>query len=210
MIFGFNTDIKHEGTVYHVQSEARQHDLLLQTQVFVRGRCIGKHATSYADKFAQPGFSDEHMHDLLKAQHKNVIEAIRNGGLDEMLGIHSPSSTGQMPAVRDEAPVQDAAPATSKLAVEWLNAGAAYEGNAIVMKFLVRNGVGEVRGAQLTSRLNLPPEPPIYSQALTGADGTAEMRVIVDEAALDEATLLVQAQHQGSSTTRKFRLRRAR
>ena len=208
MIFGFNTDIKHAGTVYHVQSEARQHDLLLQTQVFVRGRCIGKHATSYADKFSQPGFSDEHMHDLLKAQHKNVIEAIRNGGLDEMLGIHSTSSTGQMPAVRDDAPTP--ATATPKLAIEWLNAGTAYEGDAVVMKFGVRNGIGEVRGAQLTSRLNMPSEPPIYSQALTGADGTAEMRVIVDQSTLDEATVLVQAQHEGNSVTRKFRLRRTR
>ena len=38
MIFGFNTDIKHEETIYHVQSEAREADMLLQTQVFVRGR----------------------------------------------------------------------------------------------------------------------------------------------------------------------------
>ena len=42
MIFGFNTDIKYEDVVYHVQSEARHADLLLQTQVFVHGRCIGK------------------------------------------------------------------------------------------------------------------------------------------------------------------------
>ena len=49
MIFGFNTDIKQGDTVYHVQSEARESELLLQTQVFVRGRCIGKRATSYAE-----------------------------------------------------------------------------------------------------------------------------------------------------------------
>ena len=48
MIFGFNTDVKHGDTIYHVQSEARESELLLQTQVFVRGRCVGKKATSYA------------------------------------------------------------------------------------------------------------------------------------------------------------------
>jgi hypothetical protein len=52
MIFGFNTDIKQGATVYHVQSEARESELLLQTQVFVRGRCIGKRATPYGDKLA--------------------------------------------------------------------------------------------------------------------------------------------------------------
>jgi len=36
MIFGFNTDVKQGDTVYHVQSEARENELILQTQVFVR------------------------------------------------------------------------------------------------------------------------------------------------------------------------------
>ena len=31
MVFGFNTDVKHQDTIYHVQSEAREADLLLQT-----------------------------------------------------------------------------------------------------------------------------------------------------------------------------------
>lgn len=53
MIFGFNTDIKHQDTVYHVQSEARESEQLLQTQVFVRGRCIGKRAVSYASSAAE-------------------------------------------------------------------------------------------------------------------------------------------------------------
>jgi len=58
MIFGFNTDIKQGDTVYHVQSEARESELLLQTQVFVRGRCIGKRASPYGDKLAG-GFTDQ-------------------------------------------------------------------------------------------------------------------------------------------------------
>jgi hypothetical protein len=31
MIFGFNTDVKHGDTIYHVQSEARESEKLLQT-----------------------------------------------------------------------------------------------------------------------------------------------------------------------------------
>jgi hypothetical protein len=106
-------------------------------------------------------------------------------------------------------PDEPALPTPSKLAVEWLNAGAAYEQNAIVMKFAVRNGTGEVRGAQLIARLTFSAEPPIYSQSQTGDDGTAEMRVSLNEAAIGDATVLVQAQHQGNSVTRKFRLRRS-
>src|SRR5205085_2141697 len=143
MIFGFNTDIKHEGTVYHVQSEARTHDQLLQTQVFVRGRCIGKHATSYADKFAEPGFSDEHMHDLLKTQHKGILEAIRSGGLEQLFGspaLAAAEQTSRMSAYR----ASDSASAPSAqtvLTLSWVKSGAIYQENAVVMRFAVsRNG----------------------------------------------------------------------
>jgi hypothetical protein len=84
-IFGFNTEVKNGDTVYHVQSEARQRQQLLQTQVFVRGRILGKRATSYAEQVNQPDFSEDKMHELLKAQHKLVVEAVRAGKVDDVL-----------------------------------------------------------------------------------------------------------------------------
>ncbi len=85
MIFGFNTDVKHGNTVYHVQTEAHEGDLLLQTHVFVGGRCIGKHATSYADQVNQPEFSEGRVHELLKQQHRSVLDAVREGRLHALL-----------------------------------------------------------------------------------------------------------------------------
>ena len=85
MIFGFNTDIKNGDTVYHVQSEVREHDSLLQTQVFVKGRCLGKYATSFAEQAGEPGFTENHLHDLLKDQHKHFVDCARAGTiLDEI------------------------------------------------------------------------------------------------------------------------------
>jgi hypothetical protein len=49
MIFGFNTDVRLGEVIFHVQSEARHKELLLQTQVFVKGQCIGKCASPYLD-----------------------------------------------------------------------------------------------------------------------------------------------------------------
>jgi len=85
MIFGFNTDVKHDDTVYHVQSEAHESELLLQTQVFVRGRCVGKRATSYADQAAGDGFTDHQKEQVLRDQHRLVLNAIRDGVLDTVL-----------------------------------------------------------------------------------------------------------------------------
>jgi hypothetical protein len=83
VIFGFNTDIKYGDTVYHVQSEAREHDHVLQTQVFVKGRCLGKYATSFAEEVGRPDFNEERLHDLLKVQHKHFVECARAGTIED-------------------------------------------------------------------------------------------------------------------------------
>ncbi len=97
MIFGFNTDVKFADTVYHVQSEARQHELVLQTLVFLKGRCIGKRTASYAEQTKQPGFSEEHMHDLLKDQHKHFVAAVREGRIEAELGERSEHAHAEAP-----------------------------------------------------------------------------------------------------------------
>lgn len=92
MIFGFNTDIKHENTVYHVQSEAREGEHLLQTQIFVRGQCIGKKAASYAELILRPEFSDDRMHEMLKLQHRSTIDDLRSGRVREAMTQVTPLS----------------------------------------------------------------------------------------------------------------------
>src|SRR3954470_7155256 len=126
MIFGFNTDIKHEGTVYHVQSEARKAEKLLQTQVFVRGRCIGKRATSYAEMEQQPDFTEDHMHDMLKVQHRGMLDGIRDGKLNEMLGLDRPAGGNGTAAA--------AAGEPGGLAIQWMNSGAVYAESSVVMQ----------------------------------------------------------------------------
>ncbi len=79
MIFGFNTDVKHGETVYHVQSEVRQRARLLQTQVFVGGRCLGKRVFAFGE-----GFDEEQIHEALKAQHRLVLDAVKDGSVDQL------------------------------------------------------------------------------------------------------------------------------
>ncbi len=85
MIFGFNTDVKHGDTIYHVQSEAHPNSQTLLTTVFVQGRCVGKKTSSYTNQVSLPDFSEHKMHELLKDQHRQVLEAIRDGNLETAL-----------------------------------------------------------------------------------------------------------------------------
>ena len=193
MIFGFNTDIKHEDTVYHVQSEAREGELILQTQIFVRGRCIGKRATSYADRMKEAAFSDQQKEQILRDQHRIVLEAIREGKLDSVIDQREPET---LAAIRE-------------LDVEWLNAASVHAGGALRMHLRVTEGGDAVQGARLTFRFARPDAAPFYAQVLTDDQGNAEMNLKVDESSLPDSSVLVQANHSGRTTTRKFRLRAA-
>lgn len=192
MIFGFNTDVKHAETVFHVQSEARQRDLLLQTMVFVKGQCIGKFASSYAEQASLPNFTDQSIHELLKEQHRAVVEAAREGRVDEFFA--------------DAGDVQDTS--GMGLTLKWLNEAEPMQGSGATLRFVVSDAGELADGALLTCRLAVSQEAPIHSQAVTEEDGTAELHV--DFGGLQPGQVpevLVRAKHGEKSATRKFRLR---
>jgi hypothetical protein len=216
LIFGFNTDIRYGDTVYHVQSEAREAEHLLQTQVFVRGQCIGKRAIPYALSSAQgaasgapgwqdapstaPGATDVRWSDdqerekRLRELHRQVLEAIRDGQLDSVL---------------DKRDTPEMLAAVKELDLHWVNAQAVLSGGALVMRIRVTDGGRSVSGARLTLRLARAHAVPYYAQVLTDAAGNAEVSVHVDEAELAAASVLVQASFEGRTATRKFALQPA-
>ncbi|HUS19184.1 MAG TPA: hypothetical protein VMZ25_06005 [Terriglobales bacterium] len=198
MIFGFNTDVKAaDNVVYHVQSEARVNDLLLQTQIFVKGHCIGKRASSYAELAVQPDFSTEAMHEMLKAQHKLMLEGVKAGKMQELF-----CSDGEVQDVN-----------AGGLAVKWLNSDATFGAAPLVLKLLVNDRGQPAEGALLTSRLSLEQDAHIHSQSMTEADGTADLEIQVPADAGAELTVLVRAktgdEGAAKSITRKFRIKRA-
>jgi hypothetical protein len=193
MIFGFNTDVKHGDTIYHVQSEAREGEKLLQTQVFVRGRCIGKRAISYADSAAQPGFSDPQKEQQLRDQHRLVLESIKEGKLENVL---DKTESETLAAIK-------------QLDVKWENAASIHANSNLTMQLRVTEAGAAVTGARLTFRFARPDAAPFYTQAITDAAGSAAISVEVEESALPDASVMVQANHQGRTVTRKFALRKA-
>ena len=209
MIFGFNTDIRHEDTIYHVQSEAREGEHLLQTQVFVKGRCIGKCAVPYGSSAAEGNTgsqnssknnaqsaqsNDQDKEKLLREQHREVLDAIRAGKLDSIL---------------DKRDTPETLAAVKELDLEWINAGSVHSSGALTMNIRVTEGGATVEGARLTLRFARPDAAPYYAQVLTDAKGSAEMNVQVDEKSLAESSVLVQVSFAGQTATRKFNLRAA-
>ena len=192
MIFGFNTDVKHGDTVYHIQSEARQVEFLLQTQVFVKGQCIGKRAASYAGHALRPDFSEEQMHEMLKSQHRLVLEAVKEGKAADV--------------VAHDREIQDVD--GSGLAVRWVNAGAPGEDGVLVMNLVVTDGGAPASGSRVAAKLSVDDHAPIVAQAATDDSGTAELKVTLGPDAGKDSGVLVRAAWEGKSATRKFRVKR--
>ena|SRR5947209_2983831 len=193
MIFGFNTDVKHGDTVYHVQSEARQNEFLFQTQVFVRGRCIGKRATSYADRAPDPFFTDKQKEAMLRDQHRYVLDAIREGKVD---------------SVFDKKDTPEALAAIKQLDLQWVNADSVHSNGGLYIKLRVTEDGKPVPGAKLVSRFGRPEREPLYSQAVSDGSGTAEIKLELQETELADSSVLVQADVNGKTATRKFTLKK--
>jgi len=193
MVFGFNTDVKHGDTVYHVQSEARQSEFLFQTQVFVRGRCIGKRATSYADRAPDPFFTDKQKEAMLRDQHRYVLDAIREGRVE---------------TVFDKKDSPEALAAIKQLDLQWVNADSIHSNGGLNIKLRVTEDGKPVPGAKLVSRFGRPEREPLYAQAVSDTNGTADIKLDLNESELADSAVLVQADYNGRTATRKFKLKK--
>ena len=193
MIFGFNTDVKHGDTIYHVQSEARESEKLLQTQVFVRGRCVGKKAIPYANSVQEAGYGDPQKEQQLRDQHRLVLESIREGKLESVL---------------DKAESETLA-AIKQLDVQWENSSSVHANRNLTMQLRVTEAGAAVASARLTFRFARPDAAPFYTQTVTDEAGNASISFEVEESALPDSSVMVQANYEGRTVTRKFALRKA-
>jgi hypothetical protein len=78
MVMGFNTDIKYNGVIYHVQTEPRK-DAGIDTTVYTGGAVIYKFKSPCQDLLDSPDFSDDKLKRRLEEQHRLVIARIRAG-----------------------------------------------------------------------------------------------------------------------------------
>ncbi|HEX7331374.1 MAG TPA: hypothetical protein VF290_07735 [Pyrinomonadaceae bacterium] len=84
MITGFNTDIEHDGVIYHVQTEDKGLDSpIILSLVYAGGTILASKRSPYEDLIAE-GFSDEALAERLKRQHRLICAAIHSGRIDDL------------------------------------------------------------------------------------------------------------------------------
>jgi hypothetical protein len=85
MITGFNTDVPHEGHVYHVQTEdGGEGNPILESLVYIGGTIVAKKLTPYPGPLNEDP-SHEALTSMLKRQHQVIIAAIKAGRIEELI-----------------------------------------------------------------------------------------------------------------------------
>lgn len=191
-IFGFNTDVKQGEQVYHVQTEARQNDLLFETQVFVKGQCIGRRTVSYAHRLRQADFSDAAMQELLKAQHKSVLQAVQQDALKSILG--------------GDAEIQDINGAG--LSIKWVAVAESADSSSITLHFQVLDSGQPVSGAEITVFPCIVGAEAALTRGATDSSGTAGVFLEPSDQVMRDRAVIVEAKHGGKSATRKLRFKK--
>lgn len=84
---GFNTNVRHRGTLFHVQTEdsgrANPH---LITHLFFEGTILSSEKKSYAELVEDEGLDDT-VKELMESQHLGMLERLRAGQLDDEIAV---------------------------------------------------------------------------------------------------------------------------
>jgi hypothetical protein len=117
VITGFNTDIEHDGVVYHVQTEDKGLDSpLILSLVYAGGEILASKRSRYEDLIAS-GFDEDVLGKRLKRQHRLICAAINAGRLEELKRMSARAEED----VTHSAVMQAASPVTGAQEVHGIN-----------------------------------------------------------------------------------------
>lgn len=83
MITGYNTDVPHEGRVYHVQTEDKGlQNPVVESLVYAGGEIVTSRRTSYGELVETAAYSESEIQKRMESQHQAIIREILSGRYD--------------------------------------------------------------------------------------------------------------------------------
>ena len=194
MVFGHNTNVTVDGTVYHVQTE--DHGIahaLIDTTVYCRGRVWHRRTNNYFDLLPLDAEREAVMKARLDQQHRGVLEEIRTGVL-----LLKPPTTPLIPG-------------SSALTVELVNAKSWLAGKRATLQIAVRhkeNG-GGIAGAHVTAKIDGAAKP-VEFKTETRGNGQAHLEFDLPRLSGAEPALVIEASDGEAKGSLRFQLRAKR
>jgi hypothetical protein len=98
VITGYNTDVEHNGVVYHVQTEDKGlRTPLILSLVYTGGAILASKRSAYDDLIAS-GFEENVLVERLERQHKLICAAVHAGRIEELKRMGAPVAEGSVSA----------------------------------------------------------------------------------------------------------------
>lgn len=222
MITGFNTDIKHNDKVYHIQTEDKgMANPYIESLVYVGGEILASKKTSYAEQIKN-GIDEKWIGGLMEQQHRTMIAAIKRGRFDqpaESTQIKMARSTVSQPSPESGAkpatPPAAAAAGDEKsldqvimdylaseaesehLELSLINQADFYAGAPVELRVATRRSLSQnpIAAAAIEVKVISTVEPPrVVFRGKTAADGTVLIRCTIPAFREGTAAVIISAQ----------------
>ena len=217
MITGFNTDIRHNDKVYHIQTEDKGlQNPYIESLVYVGGEILASKKTSYAEQ-VKAGVDEKWIASLMEQQHRTMIAAIKRGRLDQpadstklasrpTIAHPMPEQSEASPSARasDEKTLDQviidylASEAESEhLELSLLNSVEFYAGSSVEMRVATRKSLSQnpIPAAAVEVKVISTAEPPrVIFRGKTTADGTVIIRCSIPAFREGTAAVIISAQ----------------
>src|SRR5262249_7476808 len=215
VITGYNTDVEHNGVVYHVQTEDKgMQTPVILSLVYSGGAILASKRSSYGD-LVGAGFDEDVLAKRLQRQHKLICAAVHAGRIEDLKRMSEPPSMDAAPAVdtpkktsvvdspkpqkshedklAPEPPVADDA-----LAVSLIDEGELRGGQRVTLQLLVtRMGQAVRESVPVTVKTLSTNFQPLTASSTTDRRGVATVTLTLPNFKSGRAAILVQAEHGG-------------
>lgn len=223
MITGFNTDIKHNEKVYHIQTEDKGlQNPYIESLVYVGGEILASKKTSYAEQ-AGAGVDEKWIGSLMEQQHRTMIAAIKRGRFDVVADVTKSTARPTLsthtltpvpvptrvepppPLVIDEERTLDqviidylASEAESEhLELSLMSSTEFYAGMPVELRVAAKKSLSQnpIAAAAIEVKVISTVEPPrVIFRGKTAADGTTVIRCTIPLFAEGTAAIIISAQ----------------
>ncbi len=208
MITGFNTDVKHNAKVYHVQTEDKgRSNPKIESLVYVGGEILDDYRTSYEKKKEE--LSEDEIMELLEAQHKRVIRHIKVGKYDESEPFEEGLITDRS---LDEVIIEylESEPANDQLKIVTNGLAPLFRDRKATLQIEASKATsGEpVEGATIRVKLVAPKHKTVVlGSGFTNGAGLFAVDTHLPEEKISEAALIIQAICEWGTAEQKYPLR---
>lgn len=208
MITGYNTDVKHQDRVFHVQTEDKgTNNPYIETLIYVGGQVLAAERTGYAE-LLEGEVDRKAISQIMDKQHQKMIAAIKAGDFhDKIRQLFGTADVSAPPSDNGSAPSERT---LDEVILEYLTTEAQQDHlmlfldedveltfgrqTAVTVRASSSKSGMPVANAQVTVKMiSTADQPRILSAGCTTDDGTLEMALDIPELLEGSSALIITA-----------------